>query len=368
MRIPTKYVITFALTGLLVGCGRSPEPLANQSSPAPTPAATQSVATQLDAKEMIKSANTIFKPLPSHMGKEAASAEMVELGKMLYYDKRLSKDGTISCNSCHNLKSYGVDGEATSLGVGGQRGGRNAPTVYNAAMHIAQFWDGRSPDVEAQASGPMLNPVEMAMSREIVEKRLRAIDGYKERFAAAFPGEEASVSIDNAATAIAAFERGLVTPGAFDKFMNGDPTALNAEQLDGYKLFVDVGCASCHNGPAVGGRTYQKLGVKKPYHSEDLGRFEVTKKESDKMKFKVPSLRNIAQTGPYFHDGSVTTLSESISLMAEHQLGKDLSEDEVAKIEAFLQTLTGKIDENYISEPELPPGKIGFRDGRKATL
>jgi cytochrome c peroxidase len=200
----------------------------------------------------------------------------------------------------------------------------------------------------------MLNPVEMAMEKDLVEKRLRSIPGYGEKFAQVFPDQEESVTIENAATAIGAFERGLVTPGPFDEFLKGDLQALTPEQAQGLRLFVDTGCVSCHAGPVLGGQNYQKLGLKKPYETEDMGRFEVTQKEADKMKFKVPGLRNITQTGPYFHDGSVKTLKESISLMAEHQLGKTLSDDEVTKIETFLESLTGEVDKDYIREPKLP--------------
>jgi cytochrome c peroxidase len=311
-------------------------------------------ATSEQTAELQKTANALFQTLPDYVADKPSPPAMIDLGRMLYYEKRLSKDGTISCNSCHNLQTYGVDGEATSPGVGGQRGGRNSPTVYNAALHITQFWDGRSPDVEDQASGPMLNPVEMSMEKELVEERLRSMPEYRERFAQVFPDESESVTIENAARAIGAFERGLVTPGPFDSFLNGDLTALNEQQVEGLQLFVDTGCASCHSGPALGGRSYQKLGVKKEYDTPDMGRFELTHKESDKKKFKVPGLRNIAQTGPYFHDGSVKTLNESIALMAEHQLGKNLTDEEVTKIAAFLESLTGNVDEEYVREPELP--------------
>ncbi|MCA9776573.1 MAG: cytochrome-c peroxidase [Candidatus Eremiobacteraeota bacterium] len=306
-----------------------------------------------DVAQLQKTGNALFKPLPDRAG-ETASPEMVDLGRMLYYEKRLSKDGTISCNSCHDLQAYGVDGESTSLGVDGKRGGRNAPTVYNAALHVAQFWDGRSPDVEDQASGPMLNPVEMAMEKELVETRLQEIPEYQERFAKAFPEQKNPITLENTANAIASFERGLLTPGPFDRFLEGDATALDLGQMAGMKLFIEVGCASCHNGPGLGGGQYQKLGVKKEFDTKDLGRYEVTGKESDKKKFKVPSLRNITQTGPYFHDGSVASLHEGIAMMAEYQLDKELTPDEMSKLEAFLSSLTGQIDSDYVKEPKLP--------------
>ncbi len=356
MTILRFSILIAAICGVLVGCSNAPETPRTPPSQTATPQVQVEAPKDPELEKMLATANSLFKPLPDYMGENNPGSKVIDLGRMLYYEKRLSKDGTISCNSCHNLQAYGVDGEPTSPGVGGSRGGRNSPTVYNAALHAAQFWDGRSPDVEHQASGPMLNPVEMAMEKDLVEERLKAIPGYGELFAEAFPDVEDPVTLDNAATAIAAFERGLVTPGPFDAFLKGDVKALNQDQLNGYKLFVEVGCASCHNGPGLGGRQYQKLGLKKPYETEDMGRFEVTGKERDKMKFKVPSLRNIAKTGPYFHDGSVKTLSGGISLMAEHQLGKKLSEKEVAEISAFLDSLTGEIDRKYIGEPDLPAG------------
>ena len=350
MSLTKRFIYLLLLSGVATGCMQAPQ---GAVSPSPSVGGLQSPAVSEDVAKLQKTGNALFKPLPDYAG-EAASPEMIELGRMLYYDKRLSKDGTISCNSCHDLQKYGVDGEAFSLGVGGQRGGRNAPSVYNAALHVAQFWDGRSPDVEDQASGPMLNPVEMGMEKELVESRLREVPEYRERFATVFPDQKEPITLQNAAGAIASFERGLLTPGPFDRFLEGDATSLDADQIAGMKLFVEVGCASCHNGPGLGGAQYQKLGVKKEYDTEDLGRYEFTGKDSDKKKFKVPSLRNIAQTGPYFHDGSVKSVHQSIEVMAEYQLDKKLTPDEVSNLEAFLSSLTGKIDPAYIKEPELP--------------
>jgi len=302
-------------------------------------------------------ANTLFGPLPADAAIEAnpSTPERVELGRKLYADPRLSKNHDVSCNSCHQLDNYGVDSEPTSPGHKGQRGGRNSPTSLNAALHVAQFWDGRSPDVEDQAKGPVLNPIEMAMPDvAAVETVLRSIPGYAPLFAAAFPGEEQPVSFDNMALAIAAFERKLITPDPFDAFMQGDAAALDAQQLRGLQGFVDAGCITCHIGPAVGGRTFQKLGLVKPYETADAGRFDVTGRESDRGVFKVPSLRNVARTGPWFHDGSISELSEAIRLMAEHQLGKSLEAGQIADIEAFLGTLTGTVPSALAAAPELP--------------
>jgi cytochrome c peroxidase len=275
---------------------------------------------------------------------------------MLYYEGRLSKNQEISCNSCHQLDNFGVDSEATSPGQAGQRGGRNSPTVYNAALHIAQFWDGRAADVEEQAKGPVTNPIEMALpDPAAADAVLRSIPGYAEPFQAAFPGQAEPVSFDNAALAIAAFERTLLTPGPLDDFIGGDAEALDAEQQAGLALFVDTGCVSCHMGPAVGGAMYQKLGVVHAYETADTGRFEVTGKEQDRYVFKVPSLRNVAKTGPWFHDGSVTKLEEAIRLMAYHQLGVELDDAKIGKIAAFLGSLTGRaLPAEHIAKPELP--------------
>ena len=302
-----------------------------------------------------------MKPMDGRRSLEAAAEgrtltpERIELGRALYYDPRLSKNQDISCNSCHMLSRYGADGEPTSPGHKGQRGARNSPTSYNAAFHVAQFWDGREPDVEAQAKGPVLNPIEMAMpSPEHVVELLESIPGYAPMFRSAFPGEEDPITYDNMATAIGAFERRLVTPGRFDRFMQGEIDVLSANEADGLRLFITTGCITCHNGPAVGGAMYQKLGLVETYETKDLGRFELTGQEADRYMFKVPSLRNTAETGPWFHDGSIRSLEEAVQIMARHQLGRVLDDAEVVKISAFLRSLTGEIDTAYIARPELP--------------
>lgn len=341
-------VATCATFGLAAGCGG---PAADQQSSAAAPAATQ------DAPALQAQATALFQPLPATIPSEAnpVTEAKVSLGRMLYYDARLSKGGDVSCNSCHGLDTYGVDNSPTSSGHQGQKGGRNSPTTYNAALHVAQFWDGRAADVEAQAKGPVLNPVEMAMAdAAAVEAVLRAIPGYAAPFAAAFPGEAQPVTFDNMALAIGAFERGLVTPSAFDRFLGGDVTALDASQLAGLKTFIDSGCGGCHNGAAVGGGTFQKLGLVKPFETADIGRAEATKSEADRFFFKVPSLRNIDKTAPYFHDGKVADLDGAVRLMAEHQLGRTLGDAEVAAIRSFLASLTGTIPAEYIAPPQLP--------------
>ena len=339
-----------------MGCGGGDDSSYGEA-PAPTPSAAAEEPAGPDVAALRLRANSLFGPLPAEAANpdNPSTPERVALGQVLYVDPRLSKNHDVSCNSCHRLDGYGVDGEPTSPGHKGQRGGRNSPTSFNAALHIAQFWDGRAADVEEQAKGPVLNPIEMAMpSVEAVELTLRSIPGYAPMFAAAFPGEEQPITFDNMALAIAAFERKLLTPGPFDDFMNGRDDALSAQQLRGLETFVDTGCITCHVGAAVGGGAFQKLGLFKPYETEDTGRMEVTGKEGDRHIFKVPSLRNVAQTGPWFHDGSLTDLDQVVRIMAEYQLGKTLDDAQVADIVAFLGALTGTAPAELVAIPELP--------------
>lgn len=291
----------------------------------------------------------LFKPLPQDAGtpEHPVTPERVALGKKLFNDTTLSQSKKISCNSCHTLSNFGVDNEPTSPGHDGHRGGRNSPSVYNAALHIAQFWDGRAADVEAQALGPILNPGEMAMPDEkAVVQRLAADKEYPQLFAKAFPGEKQPLTFANVGKAIGAFERTLMTKSRFDDYLAGDDAALTAEEKAGLKTFVATGCGACHNGVAVGGGMYQKVGVVVPYPTSDEGRFGVTKSEADRFVFKVPSLRNSEKTAPYFHDGGVKTLEEAVRLMGKHQLGRDLSAEDTASIVTFLRSLTGKLPES----------------------
>jgi cytochrome c peroxidase len=280
----------------------------------------------------------------------------VTLGRMLYFDARLSKNHDLSCESCHHLAKYGVDNERTSIGHKGQAGTRNAPTVYNAAIHFRQFWDGRATTVEAQATGPMLNPVEMAMPNEkTIVATLRSMPGYVDAFRAAFPGEAEPVTLAHAAQAIGAFERELLTPSRWDAFLRGDRAALRPDEIAGLRKFVETGCQTCHSGPGMGGGMFQKLGLVMPWSNTlDLGRFDVTKQDTDRLVFKVPSLRNVAMTAPYFHDGSVATLPEAVRIMARYQLGKELSDEDVKSIVTFLDALTAPLPQALIQPPELP--------------
>lgn len=292
--------------------------------------------------------------VPSGMG--ALTEAQISLGRMLYFDPRLSRSQTISCNTCHPLANYGVDRHATSEGYQGQHGTRNAPSVYNAAGHFAQFWDGRAADVEEQAKGPVRNPVEMAMpSERTVVAVLGSMPDYVAAFERAFPQDPEPICFDNVGIAIGAFERNLLTPGRWDQFLRGDQAALTAREKSGLESFLGAGCQSCHSGAYLGGSSFQKLGVAKPYpDTSDPGRFNVTKNESDRMFFKVPSLRNVAMTGPYFHSGKVTSLKEAVSQMGEYQRGRKLSERQIEAIVTWLGALTGEIPADYTKQPELP--------------
>ena len=306
--------------------------------------------------ELQTTAKNMFGTLPKEAINEEnpITEDKVALGKMLYFDKRLSKDNTQSCNTCHNLDTYGVDNSPTSKGNNGGFGGRNSPTTLNAALHATQFWDGREPDVEAQAGGPILNPVEMEMpSEEAVVKRLSEIEEYVNLFAKAFPKENEAITYDNLKKAIGAFERELITPSKFDEFIAGDMDALTETEKEGLQTYINVGCAACHSGNVLGGQMFQKFGIFGNYwdytQSEkiDEGKFEVTQKESDKYVFKVPSLRNIEKTYPYFHDGSVTDLKEAVKIMAKTESNKDLTDVELNNIVAFLKTLTADVKDEY---------------------
>jgi len=300
----------------------------------------------------------LFQPLPEviNSGANRLTEEKIALGRMLYYENRLSKGQDISCNSCHLLDSFGVDNQPTSDGHKGLKGDRNSPSVYNAAGHFMQFWDGRATDVEAQAIGPITNPVEMAMpSEEYVIAVLKSMPEYIEAFQKAFPEDAAPISYDNMAKAIGAFERKLLTPSRWDRFLRGDQNALTSDEKAGFNAYMEAGCQACHAGPYLGGEFYQKLGVVKDWpDSADLGREKVTKLEADRMMFKVPGLRNVEKTKPYYHNGSMESLEEAVSRMAEYQLGKSLSDEELKSIIAFLRSLTGDIPAEYIRPPVLP--------------
>ena len=302
-----------------------------------------------------------FAPLPAFIDSPEYpyTKARVTLGRMLWYEPRLSASQTISCNTCHALDKYGVDNLRVSGGVKGRQGTRNAPTVYNAAGHVAQFWDGRATTVEAQAKGPMMNPVEMAMNSEArVVETVESMWEYRDQFRKAFPDQNHPITFENVAVAIGTFERGLVTPSRWDRFLKGDRTVLTAQEITGFNSFYEAGCASCHNGAYLGGSKYEKLGQVKPWpDTHDPGRFKVTGKATDRNVFKVAGLRNVAMTAPYYHDGSVATLEDAIRMMGEYQVGKKLQPAQIASIKLFLETLTGAIPREYIAVPPLPPSR-----------
>ncbi|HGY57104.1 MAG TPA: cytochrome-c peroxidase [Caldithrix abyssi] len=298
-------------------------------------------------KKVLEQAKTFFKPLPDKMpGSENDTPERIALGEKLYFDNILSLDNKQSCNTCHVLdgKKAGVDNLPTSPGVKGQNGDRNSPTVLNAGFQFVQFWDGRAKDLKEQAKGPVLNSVEMAMpDSNAVVKKLKASAEYKDLFAKAFPNSKDPVTYDNMAEAIAAFERTLITRDRFDDFLKGDLKALSNDEAEGLDLFIKKACITCHTGELLGGNMYQKMGLIKPYSdTEDTGRHRVTGNDADKFMFKVPTMRNVALTAPYFHDGKVESLREAIKIMADIQLGQQLTNLEALKIEKFLNALTDK--------------------------
>lgn len=331
-----KTAVALSVTGLILGCSQ-------QEAPAPSP-------DQAAAPDSVVRVGEPLAPLPRTVVDN--QPEKTLLGKMLFFDPRMSKSGFLSCNSCHNLASGGVDNMPSSIGHGWQLGPINSPTVLNSKYNLAQFWDGRAKDLKEQAGGPVANPGEMAFTHEAATNVLVTIPAYVEMFKQVY-GD--SITMDHVQDAIAAFEETLITPDSkFDRWLYGDDTAMSPTELEGYKLFKEKGCTTCHNGIAVGGAMYQKMGLKKPYRDEaTLGRFNVTKNEADRYVFKVPVLRNIELTYPYFHDGSIWDLKEAVLTMADIQLGTPLTDAEADRIVEFLKTLTGKQPEVVL--PALPP-------------
>jgi cytochrome c peroxidase len=341
----------------LAACGSSPDDIEASTTDTPDPMVHAADRTEINPR-LLRRFKKVRKQIDATPEKPASEA-MVVLGRMLFFDTRLSKTHDLSCNSCHDLERYGVDGQPTSIGAAGKRGRRNSPTVYQAAGHIRAFWDGRAATVEDQAKMPITNPDEMAMpDGDAVVVVLQGIPGYLPAFEAAFPGAANPITYDNVGAAIGAFERRLVTPSRWDRFLAGDRAALTPHEIGGLQLFTDLGCITCHTGEFVGGSTFQKAGVVEDWPNQaDQGRFEVTHEPTDKMIFKVPSLRNVVKTGPYFHDGSVNTLAEAVTMMGRYQLGETLSTVDVDAIVAWLGTLTGDLPEAYIKPPVLPPNK-----------
>ncbi len=302
---------------------------------------------------------TFTGPLPEDAFEEGMvrSEERIELGKMLFYEPRLSKSGLISCNTCHNMSTFGVDQLPVSVGHMWQKGPRNAPTVLNAALHGSQFWDGREPDVESQALMPILDPVEMASSEEHVLAVLASMPEYVERFREAFPDEEEPLVYKNVGVAIGAFERILLTYSRFDDFLRGDAGALTDREKEGLRAYMDVGCQSCHGGTALGGTAFAvfETPAERESGDSDPGRFDITGNPMHMHSFKVPSLLNIAETYPYLHDGSVWSLSETVDIVALDMLGRELTAEENKHIVAFLGALTGEVPAYALELPVLPP-------------
>lgn len=354
---------TAAMVLLATACQRPPAPAHESAVRQPT-AKTATPATAAGPAAdpaLLQQAQGLFKPIPDTPPEPAGNPitpEKVALGRMLYFDARLSSSGVISCNSCHNVGMGGIDGVPTSIGHGFKKGPRNAPTVYNAVFNTAQFWDGRAEDLKAQAKGPVQAGVEMNSKPDAVEAALRSMPGYVDAFKAAFPQDATAVSFDNMAKAIEAFEATLITPGApFDAFLKGDARALTADQQAGLKLFMDKGCASCHNGVNLGGQGYFPFGVlQKPSEevrpTADVGRFTVTKSKTDEYVFRAAPLRNVALTAPYFHSGKVWKLQDAVTIMGSAQLGATLTSDEAEKIHLFLHSLTAPMPK--MSYPQLP--------------
>lgn len=314
--------------------------------------------------DLLKQAQGLFKPLPN----DVATAEFpitpdrVALGQKLFFDPRVSVDGTASCARCHQPALYGTDGLAKARGAHDKENPRNSPTVLNAALQFVEHWRGDRSNVEDQAKQALVGPPSFGNpDYAAAMTKLKAIPGYPELFRKVFPGDKEPVTPENWAKAIGAYERTLVTPSPFDRYLGGDAAALSAAQQDGLRTFINTGCISCHNGPGVGGGMYQKFGVVEEYWHEtgsktpDKGRFDVTHDQADMYVFKVPSLRNVAMTPPYFHDGSVASLAKAVRVMAKVQLGQTLSDADANKIVAFLDSLTGKLPADFAGAPILPP-------------
>lgn len=344
-----KLALTIMAGLVISACGQKPAAEKPKASAEPTATTAAPAATPTAAPVAVR--DSLIKPIPVPTVKEP---EKVELGKKLWFDTRLSKSGALSCNSCHNLMSSGTDNLTSSIGHNWVEGPINSPSVYNSVFNIKQFWDGRADTLTAQAGGPIENPKEMASTHEHVVTVLNSIPQYQAEFKKAYNVDQ--ISIDQVTDAIALFEETLVTPNSrFDKWLAGDDKALTDEEKKGYELFNSAGCIGCHNGPSVGGTSFQKFGVYGKYLTKNgaTGRAGVTKNPDEMMVFKVPNLRNVELTYPYFHDGAVNSLPEAVNIMAKVQLNKTFTPEENAQIVAFLKSLTG--ERPKLEMPLLPP-------------
>jgi len=346
--MPRSISVSVILVGLIVvGAG---------AGPSPTPAET--------TDELVAQARQTFGALPDNMAtaEYPVSPARVELGRKLFFEPRVSADGAVSCSRCHLPALYGTDGLAKPLGAHGKVNPRNAPTVLNAALQFAAHWHGDRVNVEDQAKRALIGPPSFGNpDYATAMAKLAAIPGYSSLFEKAFPGESNPITADNWGKAIGAYERTLVTPSRFDDYLRGNASALSDREKNGLRLFMSKGCGGCHDGAGVGGGMFRKFGVREDYWKEtgvadpDKGRFDVTKDPADLYVFKVPSLRNVAMTAPYFHDGSIGSLPDAVRIMAKVQLGQTLADAEIADITAFLASLTGKLPDDFAAAPILPP-------------
>lgn len=328
------------------------------------------VSAEDSEQALLERARQLFKPLPADAStpERPITPEKVALGKALFFEPRVSSDGTVSCSKCHQPTLQGADALPVSIGNHGKLLPRNAPTVFNTALQFAQHYGGNRKDVEEQATKALVSALAYGNADyAAAEQKLKAISGYRPMFEKAFPGETDPVNVENWGKAIGAYERVLLTPAPFDRYLTGDTNALNARAKRGLDKFMTFGCAGCHNGVVVGGQMYQKFGLTADYWTltgskevplyggHDKGRFQDTKSEADAFMFKVEQLRNVAVTPPYFHDGSVTDLKDAVRIMAKLQLGRDLSGDDIGDIIAFLESLTGEVPTQFANVPDLPP-------------
>lgn len=323
------------------------------------------IAEALDTKKLLNDAHASFQPLPSvSVAKDSLQAVRAELGRRLFFENRVSMDGNVSCSHCHLPDKQGSDGLPKAIGVFGKENPRNAPSVFNAAMNFKQHWRGERESLEEQAEKSLLGGASFGNPDQATAMgKLKAVPAYADAFAKAFPDDKDPINSRNWGIAVAAFEWTLLTPSKFDAFLSGDAKALSPQEQAGLRKFIDTGCATCHNGVGLGGNSFQKFGVAEDYWKEtggktpDKGRADVTKNDDDLYVFKVPSLRNVAKTAPYFHDGSVDDLTKAVKIMGKTQLNKTLSDKEAADIVAFLGSLTGPVPANYSAPEPYPDAK-----------
>ncbi len=328
----------------------------------PALAAPPAGAESPDSKKLLDAAKAMFQPLPpAPVAKGPVETARVELGRRLFFEQRVSADGNVACAHCHLPEKQASDGLPKAIGVFGKENPRNAPSIFNAGLNVRQHWRGDRESLEEQAEKSLLGPASFGNpDHASAMNKLKAVPAYPGAFAKAFPDDKDPVNAKNWGAAIAAFERTLLTPSRFDAFLAGDAQALTPQELSGLRLFIDTGCAGCHNGVGIGGNSFRKFGVVEDYWTEtgaktpDKGRAEVTKSDADLYVFKVPMLRNVAKTAPYFHDGSVGDLSTAVAIMGETQLGKTLPANEVADIVAFLGSLTGPVPATYAPPEPFP--------------